>query len=97
MIQERRVTRASEMDTGGFSPARVERLRDAQFDELRLTVARWLAQVEALSARRLELVDLLLILREGRGVDLDAGRLREVGDQGVGHFVRPDEDVELAR
>ena len=54
------------------------------------------AQIEAFTARRLELVDLLFVLREGRGVDLDAGRLLEIGKDRVRILVRPHEDRDLA-
>ena len=58
---------------------------------------RRLADVEALAAGRLQLVDLLLVLRERRRVDLDAGRLLEIRDHGIGQFVVPVDDVERAR
>ena len=75
----------------------VEGRENAEVLELRRAVARRLAEVEAFAAGGLQLVDLLFVLRERRLVHLDAGGLLEVRDHRIGEFVRPHEQVELAR
>ena len=65
--------------------AHVEGRKNAEVLELRGAVAGRLAEVEAFAAGRLELVDLLLVLRERRLVDLDAGRLSKSGMTGSGN------------
>ena len=75
----------------------VDRLQDVDVLELQRAIVRRLAEVETGAAGRLQLVDLLLVLRERRRVDLDACRLLEVRDHGIGQFVVPVDDAERAR
>jgi hypothetical protein len=58
----------------------IERLQHVEFEELRRTVVRGLAEIETLAAGGLQLVDLLLVLAERGGADLDPGGLLEVAD-----------------
>jgi hypothetical protein len=75
----------------------VERLENTDVLELQCAVMGRLADVEAFAAGRLQLVDLLLVLRErGRG-DLDARQFLEIRDHGIGQFVVPVDNAELAR
>ena len=74
----------------------IERRQQAQFLELRRAVMRRLAQIEAFARGGLQLVDLLLVLAERRGADLDPGCLFEVGDQRVRLLVVPVQQRERA-
>ena len=76
--------------------AEIKGLQHAEFLELRGAVARRLHEIEALAAGRLQFVDLLFILRERRRIDLDAGRLLEIGDDVARKLVRPVEKIEFA-
>ena len=57
--------------------------KNAEVLELRRAVAGRLAEVEALAAGRLQLVDLLFVLGERRLVDLDAGLGFEIRDDRI--------------
>ena len=75
----------------------VEGCQHRQFLELDGAVASRLAEIEAFAASGLQLVDLLFVLRKRRHVDLDARSLLEVRDDRIGEFVRPHQQVQLAR
>ena len=64
-------------------PVHVEGGEHAEVLELRGAVAGRLAEIEALAAGRLELVDLLFVLRERRLIDLDAGLRLEIRDDRI--------------
>jgi len=75
----------------------VERLQDVDVLELQSAVVGGLAEVEAGAAGGLQLVDLLLVLREWRRGDLDAGRFLEIGDHRVRQFIVPVDQAQAAR